>query len=173
MAAVVLGRAADEIGGEVNAATFRVPPLMHFRDRPVRNAMQLPKGVLGEALWREVEENFPAGVARVELDSVISAHPVKRYDILPDRAGLATLVDTGALQIAGYSRGIHINGGDFKPFTSPDTFKITQKLRLPAGAVGTFLLPGDVPAPEGDLSQICLLSAADKKPVNPERRGRC
>jgi len=34
---------------------------------------------------------------------VISAHPVKRYDILPGRAGLATLVDTGAPEIAGNS----------------------------------------------------------------------
>jgi len=52
-------------------------------------------------------------------------------------------------------------------------FEITQKLRLPAGAVGTFILPRDVPAPDGDLSQVCPLSQADMKPVNPERRGRC
>ena len=173
MAALLLGRAADEIGGETSAGTFRVPPVMHFRDRPVRNAMQLPKGILGEVLWREVEEKLSAGIAQIDLESVISAHPVKRYDVLPDRAGLAALVDVGALEIVGYSRGIHINGGDFKPFTSPDRFKITQKLRLPAGTVGTFILPSEVPVPEGDLSQVCLLSAADMKPLSGAPRGRC
>jgi len=173
MAAALLGRAPDEIGGENNAGTFRVPPLMHFRDRPVRNAMQLPKGVLGEALWREVDETFTAGVAKIDIDAVVSAHPVKRYDILPYRAGLATLVDVGALEIAGYSQGVRINGGQIKPFTSPDKFKITQKLRLPAGVTGTFILPSDVPAPDGDLSQACLVSAVDMKPVEGGRRGRC
>jgi len=170
MAATLLGRAPDEIGGEISAGTFRVPPLMHFKDRPVRNAMQLPKGVLGEALWREVDENFPAGVAKIDLDAVVSLHPAKRYDILPDRAGLATLTDIGALEIAGYSRGVRINDGDFKPFASPDRFKVKQKLRLPAGVAGTFILPSDVPLPEGDLGRVCLVSAADMKQIGGGRR---
>jgi hypothetical protein len=71
------------------------------------------------------------------------------------------------------SRGIRINGGDFKPFTSPDKFRINEKIRLPAGAVGTFILSRDIPVPEGDVSQACLLSEADMKPLNEQRRGRC
>jgi hypothetical protein len=173
IAALLLGRAADEIGGEPSAAAFRVPPAMHLRDRPVRNAMQLSKGLLAEFLWREVEEAYPAGIAQIDVESVISAHPVKRYAVLPGRAGLAELVDAGILTIAGMSHGVLINGGNLKPFTSPNKFRIRQKFRLPAGVDGTFILPRDVPAPEGDLSQICVLSEADMKPVNAERRGRC
>jgi hypothetical protein len=172
MAAVLLGRAADEIGGEQRAATFRVPGPMHFHNRPVRNAIQLPKEGLGEVLWREVQEDYAGGIARIDVESVISAHPVKRYTVLPGRAGIAELVDAGALTIAGMSRGIRINGDDFKPFTSADKFRITEKIRLPAGAVGTFILPRDTPVPEGDVSRACLLSAEDMKPLN-EQRGRC
>jgi hypothetical protein len=173
IAALLLGRAADEIGGEHSAVAFRVPPTMHVRNRPVRNVIHVPKDGLGELVWREVEEDYPAGIARIDVDSVISAHPVKRYSVLPGRAGIAELVDSGALVIAGTSRGIRLGGGDFKPFTSADKFRITEKIRLPAGAGGTFILPRDVPVPEGDLSRVCLLSAADMKPLDAQQRGRC
>jgi len=173
MAALLLGRAADEIGGEHNAATFRVPAARHYPDRPVRNAMRLPKEGPGEVLWREVEEDYPAGIAQIDAESVISAHPVQRYTVLPHRAGLAQLVDAGALTIAGTSRGIRINGGDFKPFTSPNKFRIAEKVRLPvdAGAAGTFILPRGIPVPEGDLGQACVVSETDMKPVSGSRAG--
>jgi hypothetical protein len=170
-AALLLGRAVDEIGGEYSAGTFRVPAVRHFPDRPVRNSIQLPREGFGELLWREVRENFPAGVAQIDVESVISAHPVKRYSVLPERAGLAELVDTGSLAITGMSRGVRINGGDFKPFTSPDKFRIYGKLRLPAGAAGTFMLPRQTPPPEGDLSAACVLSEKDMKPINGSRAG--
>jgi Ca2+-binding EF-hand superfamily protein len=171
IAALLLGRAADEIGGEYSAATFRVPWARHYPDLPVRSAIQLPKQGLGEMLWREVQEDHAAGIAQIDVESVISAHPVKRYTVLPARAGLAELVDAGALTIAGMSRGIRINGGDFKPYTSPDKFRIAEKIRLPAGAAGTFILPRGMPMPEGDLSQACVLSETDMKPVSGSRAG--
>lgn len=170
-AALLLGRAVDEIGGEFSAGTFRVPATRHFPDRPVRNSIQLPRDGLGESLWREVREDYPAGLAQIDMESVISVHPVKRYSVLPDRAGLAELVDTGALVIAGTVRGVRINGGDFKPFTHPNRFRITGKLRLPAGAGGTFVLPLQIPPPEGDLSAACVLSDQDMKPISGSRTG--
>jgi Ca2+-binding EF-hand superfamily protein len=173
MAALVLGREADEIGGEVSAATFRVPPLMHFKDRVVRNAMPLPKGGAGEVLWREVEDRYSAGIAQIDVDSVVSVHPVKRYAVLPARAGLAQLVDANALQVAGFVHGFHLDEGEIHPFTSPNKFVIMQKMQIPAGATGTFILPRELPLPQGDLSQVCVLSETDMKPVNGDRRGRC
>jgi Ca2+-binding EF-hand superfamily protein len=170
-AALLVGRAVDEIGGEYSAGTFRVPAVRHFADRPVRNSIQLPKEGLGELLWREVREVFPAGVAHIDASSVISAHAVKHYSVLPDRAGLAELVDTGSLAITGMSRGIRINGGDFKPYTLPDRFRISGKLRLPAGAAGTFILPRQTPPPEGDLSAVCVLSEVDMKPISGSKAG--
>lgn len=170
-AALLLGRAVDEIGGEYSAGTFRVPAVRHFPDRPVRNSIQLPREGFGELLWREVREVFPAGVAQIDVGSVISAHPVKRYSVLPERAGLAELVDTGSLAITGTSRGVRINGDDFKPFTSPDKFRIYGKFRLPAGAAGTFMLPRQTPPPEGDLSTACVVSEEDMKPIKGSRAG--
>jgi hypothetical protein len=98
---------------------------------------------------------------------VISVRPVKRYSVLPDRAGLAELVDTGALMIAGTVRGVRINGGDFKPFTHPNRFRITGKLRLPAGAGGTFVLPRQIPPPEGAAYSVSLPFVVDQdgKPI--------
>ncbi len=170
-AALLLGRAVDEIGGEYSAGTFRVPAARHFPDRPVRNSIQLPRDGLGELLWREVREDYPAGLANIDMESVISVHAVKRYSVLPDRAGLAELVDTGALSIAGTVRGFRINGGDFRPFTQPNRFRITGKLRLPAGVAGTFVLPRQIPPPEGDLSAACVLSEQDMKPISGSRTG--
>jgi hypothetical protein len=170
-AALLLGRAVDEIGGEYSAGTFRVPAARHFPDRPVRNSIQLPRDGLGESLWLEVREDYPDGLAQIDMESVISAHPVKRYSVLPDRAGLAELVDTGALMIAGTVRGVRINGGDFKPFTHPNKFRISGKIRLPAGAAGTFILPPQIPPPEGDLSAACVLSERDMKPISGSRTG--
>src|SRR3954465_4652393 len=160
-AALLFGRAADEIGGEHSAGTFRIPATRHFADRPVRNAIQLPQDGRGELLWKEVQEDYPAGIAQIDPATVVSAHPVGAYTVLPGRAGVAELVDVGALRITGKVNGVRINNGNYKPFTSPDKFRITEKLRLPAGATGTFTLPSDVPPPDGDLSQTCVLSESD------------
>ena len=111
-AALLLGRSVDEIGGEQRAGTFRVPATRHFADRPVRNAIRLPKEGLGELLWREVQEEYPSGIAQIDPATVVSAHPVGSYSVLPGRAGLAELVDTGALRITGMSRGIRIGDGE-------------------------------------------------------------
>ncbi|WP_338821610.1 hypothetical protein [Bradyrhizobium septentrionale] len=169
IAALLFGRAVDETGGEQSAGTFRVPAARHFADRPVRNAIQLPTEGLGELLWRDVRVDYPAGIAQIDVEAVISAHPVDHYSVLPGRAGLAELVDTGALMVTGMSRGVRINGGDFKPFTVPDKFRISKKLRLPAGARGTFTLPSQVPPPDGDLSATCVLAEPEMKPVSGSR----
>lgn len=173
IATMLLGRAADEIGGEGSAATFRVPAARHFRDRPVRNAMPLPKETFGEPLWREVQETFAAGIALVDPETVIAELPVKSYVVLPGRAGMAELVDIGALRIVGMSQGYRIDSGAPRPFTSPNRFKIARKIRLPAGATGTFVLARDVPIPDGDIGQACIVSEVDMKPVAGARQGPC
>jgi hypothetical protein len=71
------------------------------------------------------------------------------------------------------SRGVRLNGGDFKPFTVPDKFRISGKIRLPAGAAGTFMLPRDTPPPEGDLLAICVLSEVDMKTVGGSKTAGC
>lgn len=169
IAALLFGRAVDEIGGENSAGTFRVPAARHFADRPVRNAISLPREGLGELLWNDFRQDFPAGIAQIDTASVVSAHPVDHYAVLPARAGLAELVDSGALMITGMTRGVRIGNGDIRPYTVPDRFKITRKLRLPAGAQGTFILPPQVPPPDGDLSETCVLSEADMKPISGSR----
>src|SRR5262249_41003479 len=88
-AALLLGRSADEIGGSKSMGTFTVPAIQHLPDRPVRNAIRLPKKGRGELLWRNVLGDYPAGVAQIDVGSVISPLPVKNYSILPGNVGLA------------------------------------------------------------------------------------
>jgi Ca2+-binding EF-hand superfamily protein len=168
-AAVLFGRTADEIDGKVSVGSFTVPAIQHFPDRPIRNAMQLPKEGPGELLWKILPGDYPEGVAQIDIGSVISPLPVKNYSILPGSAGLARLVDEGALVITGTSRAIRINFGDYQPFTSVDSFRITRKLRLPAGVTEHFVLDDNVPPPDGDLSGICVSAGQDKKPVEGSR----
>ncbi|MGE3993822.1 MAG: hypothetical protein AB7F49_38755, partial [Pseudorhodoplanes sp.] len=173
MAAMLLGREADEIGAAENASAFRVPGVQHVAGGRVRNAIRLPEGGRGEPLWREVQEAFTRGIAQIDVESVVAAHPVKRYGILPGRAGLAELVDAGSLTVAGMSHGVRFNGSEWKPYTSPEKFRVTQKIRLPAGTKGTFILPRDVPAPQGVTSRACLVSEWDMKPISGQPRNAC
>ena len=62
------------------------------------------------------------------------------------------------LTITGMSRGVRLNGGDIRPLTQPDRFKISGIFRLPAGATGTFILPRQMPPPEGEAAAACELS---------------
>ena len=41
----------------------------------------------------------------------------------------------------------------------------------PAGAAGTFILPSQVPLPEGDLSEACILLEPEMKPASGSRAG--
>jgi hypothetical protein len=168
-ATLLFGRPTDEIGGNFSAGTISVPGLRHFPDRAVRNTIQLPKEGLGALLWRNVSGDYPLGIAQIDAASVVSALPVKNYSVLPGSAGLATLVDTGELRITGMSRGLRINNGDFQPFTQPDKFRVTKKVRMPAGASGSFVLADQVPPPDGDLSGVCVSSESDRKPVAGSR----
>jgi Ca2+-binding EF-hand superfamily protein len=107
MAALLPGRAADEIGGEPSAATFGVPAARHFPDLPAGNAIEpskeardaidAPKEGRGEMLSREVQEDHAAGIAQIDAEPVISAQPVKPDTVRPGRADLAELVDAGPL----------------------------------------------------------------------------
>ena len=168
-ATLLLGRPADELGGEVSVGTFSVPAIQHFPDRPVRNAMQLPKEGPGKLLWSNVAGDYPAGIAQIDVTSVISPLPVKNYSVLPGHAGLAEMVDAGALVITGTSRVIRLTYGDDRPFTEANEFKIIKKLRMPAGPWGSFVLADQVPPPDGDFSGVCVLSERDKKPIEGSR----
>jgi Ca2+-binding EF-hand superfamily protein len=85
-------RAADEIGGEPSAATFRVPAARHVPNLPAHNAIELTEEELGELL--KGQEDYAAGLAQIDAEPVISAHP--KPDTVPGRADLAELADAGA-----------------------------------------------------------------------------
>lgn len=144
-----------------------------------------------KALWREALRSNAGGVVRVDPDAVVSGPKPVRYSVLPEHAGLAQLVESGALRITGEQTAIVLgnteiigSGGDdsiivpkgTKPVVSrrPSEFLIVKKIRFPAGMSGAhsvrFLLGPGVPRPDGDPGHSCLLEQATGKQLG---RGRC
>lgn len=88
----------------------------------------------------------PGGIANIDVRTVVSSRPAEPYNVLPQQAGLAQLLVSGALK--------QNRAGEY----------IVQKpMRFPAGLYGShsvkFLVPRGIPMPEGDPGHSC---------VNPE-----
>ncbi|MDH5555835.1 MAG: hypothetical protein OEZ03_00715 [Alphaproteobacteria bacterium] len=122
-----------------------------------------PKGTPGEPLWREMLHYNSGGLVRIEAESVVSPLPVGPYEVLPQEAGLAQLLDEGALGPYGKDRSELLETIENSPELSrhPTSFVlgrallvIQRKIAFPAGLAGahsvTFVLPPGVPEPDGN-----------------------
>jgi hypothetical protein len=117
--------------------------------------MSAPSFLFRSDLARDLRRAYPDGVAHIDPSNVVASAPVRSYDVLPSYAGLKQLADQGALQE-----------------TDSGEFRILRKIRMPGDTVfGTFLLAKGVPLPDGDTSQICLVSEETGHPL-PDGQGR-
>jgi len=95
-------------------------------------------------LAREVRLYYPGGVVALDPKDVIGSAQPSSYEVLPNQAGLAQLVQSGALS---YHNG---------------EFHIHRKIRFPAELYGAhaarFLLLKGVPKPDGDPGHSCVVS---------------
>lgn len=95
----------------------------------------------------------------VEIDpaSVVARVRAARYDELPREAGLLQLLERGALN-----------------WTGDGEFLVKRKVRFPAELGGAhsarFLLPRDVPEPDGDAGHSCVIG---EEPGEPWRGSSC
>ncbi len=119
--------------------------------------VSLPDSGPATAIWREMLRFNPSGLIRIDPADVVSPLTARPYAVLPQQAGLAQLVEEGALTVAA-------NGRDFT---------IRRKLRFPAGLAGAhsvrFRLAQDVPPPDGNPGHSCVLSEATGLPVGGPR----
>lgn len=139
------------------------------------NTMILPKVGPSVGMWREALSYNPGGVAMIEPKAVVSKLPVKAYDVLPQQAGLAQLLEDGSLVAARTSRvrrygtttivgDARVEGGG--PPSEDDSIgselRIERKMRFPAGLAGAhsarFILAKGVPVPEGDPGHSTVVS---------------
>ena len=170
----LIGRPPDNIVAAYGVGKVLLPSGIQDPDAkfPIRRI--LPKTGAGAAMWRESLRYAPGGVADLDEGAVISPLPVKAYDVLPQQAGLAQLLDEGALEAVGSRRVRRFGGvtivGEAKvegqqadeEFSMPGELKIVKQLRFPAGLSGghsvAFILGKGVPMPEGSPGHSRVVS---------------
>lgn len=99
--------------------TVQIIPKEKDGDRKDRDGKPLPPG-FNDELWRELLRFHPAGIAEFDPSSVVSDLPAERYEVMPKWAGIAQLVNEGAIEI--------LHSGDFRI--------IKDIPRLPTGFYG-------------------------------------
>lgn len=176
---MLFGKRPDETVGVQGIHTIRVPDARHETATPAALAgVALPGEGAAAPVWRDMERFYPAGLARIDPAGVVSPLAVKRFEILPQQAGLAQLVEEGALKIVGTSRSVTVPPGGGPAVTSerPTAFLIARKMRFPAGLTGAhavrFILARGIDMPEGDPGQSCVIAEDDGRPIAGSRNCR-
>jgi Ca2+-binding EF-hand superfamily protein len=172
----LFGRKPDEVAGIYGIQSIKVPGLQHIAANPeAASTIRLPETGPGAAMWKEMLRFNPAGLANIDPAEVVSPLPARRYRVLPQQAGLAQLLEEGALTVAGTSRSILIEGPNITPVTNPGAFLITRKTTFPAGLNGAhsvrFILARGVPMPDGSPGHSCVIQEDTGKPT--ESRAGC
>lgn len=151
----LFGRPPDAVIGAYSIATMGVPSGTLDTQTALPGAVALPTGGPAKATWAEMLRFNPAGLVSIAPDKVASPLPVKRYGVLPQEAGIAQLIEEGALRsVAGPTVG---------------GLLILRRLKLPAGLNGAhsvrFVLGRGVAMPEGSPGHSCIVSEETGQPV--------
>lgn len=137
-------------------------------------AVRLPTDSGGAPLWRAVAKLFPAGVVRFDVKQLVAQKPLVAGDVLPGRAGLAQLIDQGALELSA-NAGPSTQTSRFRGLARIDQVKIVAPVTMPIGlsnnVVRRFVLAKGVSPPRGLSGRLCVVDEASGKPVKGS--GRC
>lgn len=151
---LAIGRSPDTMAATYGANSFSIPSGTHDDKHVMAGQMVLPRTGPAIALWRMALEYNPAGVIEIDPGAVVATLPARRYKLLPQQAGLAQLVEQGALEIFRSAKAFVISDSEVRNTQLPSHLVIRKKMRYPAGLFGghstTFVLPPGVPEPEGN-----------------------
>jgi len=151
---LAIGRSPDSTVAIYGANSIGIPSGVHDTKHVMTGQVALPLTGPAAALWRQVLIYNPAGVIELAPEDVVAALPAGRYKLLPQQAGLAQLVEQGALEIFMSSDALLISDTEVRNTQLPSHLLIRKKMRYPAGLFGrhstNFVLPPGVPVPEGD-----------------------
>jgi hypothetical protein len=131
----------------------------------------LPKAGPGAVLWREAQRELPAGVADIDSDTVVARLAISPYEVLPSYAGLAQLLDDGALEVLNSRRvrrfgnltvigEANVQGLQApEEYALPSDFRIVKKTRLPPALQPgfRFVLAKGVPMPDGSVGGSAIV----------------
>lgn len=147
------GRNPDVIVARGTVNSVSLPAGLFEKEAIYTDAIDVPENAKGAAWWRRSLRRYPGGVVRVEANAVVSRSTAERYEVLPGYAGLAQLIDKGALRFLDEKfpprpRQPLMHRQKRYPLKR---FLILKKIRYPAGLDSTvrFVLPPGVEKPVG------------------------
>lgn len=153
----LLGHVAVAVIGRSRVGKVNLPTGVFERKAVNPDAVKIVQSESSAPLWRYMHWKYRGGLVRIDPKAVVSPWPAKTYTLLPRYAGLAQLVDRGALRIIDpkqlkLSKGGHVslistNGRE----SWPETFLVLKKIRYPANLTPhmLFVVAPGVKTPEG------------------------
>jgi hypothetical protein len=140
-----IGKEPDVVAFKYSVNSFTVPsgkidmPGDELQ-QPLFTKKQVGSGRAREAMYRF----FRGGVVEIDPKTVVARMPATTYEVLPAQAGLAQLLETGALTQ-----------------NSSREYIVRQKIRFPPGLYGahsvTFLIMKGAPYPDGNPGHSCVV----------------
>ncbi|MCB1470277.1 MAG: hypothetical protein KDK08_24725 [Rhizobiaceae bacterium] len=180
-----LGRKPDVVIASYDVNKIAVPSGQHTKQNPFPGSNPIPEEGPAAEVWQEFKRFYPGGIVVSEPGSVVSSRAAALFDVLPQEAGLAQLVESGVLRIVGYTTSLSVRPKDgeggstqivmgggadriilsdgSKPILRkvPGEYLIVKKMTFPAGLSGAhaakFVLAPGVPKPQGDPGHSCVI----------------
>lgn len=166
---LMLGRAPDLVFAEYGLAGIGVPSGKRNTASPYPGVVQPRAGSQAADVWQLMLKYNPMGLIAIDPATVMADVKVARFTTLPQEAGLAQLVESGALEIVGHVQEVEIGGtrvalgeGDrvggaapqqLEAYSVPSHYLVKKQFVYPAGLAGahsvTFVVPAGAPEPLG------------------------
>ncbi|TQV83815.1 hypothetical protein [Denitrobaculum tricleocarpae] len=173
LAATLLQLAGREPGHssfDAGAGTLALPSMQLDKTQDTENLLNLPdNGGAGALMWARFKGENPMGVVDVDPATVVTNGNADRRDLLPGEAGLAQLLDQGAIEPAAYNVSYLLGNSrvtrGMKPGSAgpaflsdreiiwfPSHYRVLKKFRMPADLCGLggpyFVKTPGVPEPD-------------------------
>jgi hypothetical protein len=147
-----LGRPIDIAFGAYQPRGVRLPSAQRFQaPTEVPDFFANLRNAHAAGKWREFLGHFPGGMARLDPRQIVSRAPPEPFEVYSYQAGIAQLIELGALD----------------PSDGSSDLLIRRQIRFPAGLAGgfseTFLLPDGVPLPIGNPAHSRVMSASNRR----------
>ena len=163
------GREPDQTVAAGRLGTISVPSMRVVENAPYDSVMTLPTDGSGTLLWHRFKEKYPAGIVDIDPAVIVTNGKADRREVLPAQAGLAQLLEQGAIEVTGHSVSYTIGKAHYTVWEEnsranpenvpeeeitrfPARYRIMKKIRIPAGLCDdvfpSFTLAQGVPLPE-------------------------
>lgn len=177
----VIGQKIDVAFGVYALSNIRLPGGLTSSETKLPTRRDLPGVGPSAGMWAEMLRYKPAGLVEINPSAVIANQEIRPFVVLPQEAGIAQLLDDGALEkwpavdgrASGKSADDVVASGGRQIGTRPSgsVFRIVKKMRFPPGLAGAhgvrFILGKGVAMPEGSAGHSVVISEETGKLIDP------